>query len=59
MFAGHVIVGGVLSATVTMNEQLGPEVVVQFTVVVPMSKNEPEEGVQVTMPHEPPVVGAG
>ena len=59
MFAGHVIVGGVLSATVTVNEQLGPEIVVQLTVVVPLAKNEPEEGVQVTAPHEPTVVGAG
>ncbi len=59
VLAGHVIVGGVLSATVTVNEQLGPELVVQLTVVVPLAKNEPEEGVQVTLPHEPPVVGAG
>jgi hypothetical protein len=48
-----------LSTTVTVNEQLGPELVVQLTVVVPLAKNEPEEGVQVTVPHEPPVVGAG
>ena len=59
MFAGHIIAGGVLSTTVTVNEQLGPELVAQLTVVVPLAKNEPEEGVQVTVPHEPAVVGAG
>lgn len=59
MLFGHVIVGGVLSTTVRVNEQLGPEVVVQLTVVVPSRKNEPEDGTQVTVPHEPPVVAAG
>lgn len=56
---GQLIVGAVLSTTVTVNEQLGPELVVQLTVVVPLAKNEPDEGVQVTVPHDPLVVGAG
>jgi hypothetical protein len=42
-----------------MNEQLGPAVVVQVTVVVPLLKNEPETGVQVTVPQLPVVVGTG
>ena len=59
MLAGHVIVGGVVSVTVTVNEQLGPAVLVQVTVVVPTGKQLPEEGLQVTVPQAPPVVGAG
>jgi hypothetical protein len=57
--AGHVIVGGCTSLTVTVNEQLGPAVLVQVTVVVPTGKNEPAAGEQVTVPHGPDVVGAG
>lgn len=46
--------------TVTAKEQLGPAVVEQVTVVVPTLKELPEAGVQVTVPHPPPVVaGAG
>lgn len=45
--------------TVTVNEQLGPAVVMQVTVVVPFEKNEPEGGLHVTVPHVPVVVGAG
>ena len=59
MFAGHVIVGGCVSLTVTVKVQLGPLVVVQVTVVVPFGKNEPDAGEQVTVPHVPVVVGAG
>src|SRR5438309_5700564 len=59
MLSGHVIIGGVLSTTVTVNEQLGPSLIEQLTVVVPLAKNDPDEGVQVTVPHGPPVVGAG
>ncbi len=59
MFAGQVIVGGVVSVTVTVNEQLGPDVVVQLTVVVPTGKQLPDDGLHVTVPQEPPVVGAG
>ena len=58
MLAGHVTVGEVLSTTVTINEQLGPELVAQLTVVIPLAKNVFEAGEQVTVPHEPPVVGA-
>ena len=51
--------GGVLSTTVTLNEQLGP-FVVQVTVVMPTGKNDPDAGLQATVPHPPPVVvGAG
>ena len=56
---GQVIVGGWLSVTVTVNVQLAPDVVVQVTVVVPTGKNDPEGGVQDTVPHVPVVVGAG
>lgn len=56
---GQVIVGGVVSVTVTVNEQLGPAVVVQLTVVVPTAKQLPEGGLQVTMPQLPVVIGAG
>ena len=45
--------------TVTVKVQLGPAVVVQVTVVVPFGKNEPEAGLQVTVPQVPVVVGAG
>src|SRR6266581_9536568 len=42
--------GRCVSATLTMNEQLRPLEVVQATVVVPFWQNEPEAGVQVTVP---------
>jgi hypothetical protein len=58
-FAGQVIVGGCVSFTVTVNEQLGPAEAVHVTVVVPFGKNEPDAGTQVTFPHKPEVVGAG
>lgn len=45
-----------MSLTVTVNEQPGPAVVVHVTVVVPFGKNEPDAGVQVTVPHPPPLV---
>ena len=53
------MLGACVSLTVTVNEQLGPAVVVQVTVVVPFWKNEPEAGEQVTVPQAPDVVGAG
>lgn len=59
MFAGQAIVGACVSVTVTVNEQLGPAVVVQFTVVVPTGKNEPEAGAQLTVPQSSVVAGAG
>ena len=56
---GQLRTGGVLSATVTLNEQLGP-FVVQFTIVMPTGKNDPDAGLQATVPQPPPVVvGAG
>lgn len=58
IFAGQVMVGGCVSLTVTVNEQLGPDVVVQVTVVVPTAKVEPEVGEQVTVPQAPVVAGA-
>jgi len=42
---------------VTVNEQLGPAVVEQVTVVVPFGKLLPLAGLQVTVPHCPVVVG--
>lgn len=50
------IIGNCVSLTVTVNEQAGPAVVVQLTVVVPLGKNDPEAGEQDTVPHPPPVV---
>ena len=44
MFAGQVMVGCVLSTTVTVKEQVEPEAELTFTVVVPTGKNEPEAG---------------
>jgi hypothetical protein len=57
--AEHVMPGGVLSTTVTVNEQLDPDVVVQLTVVTPTEKSEPAGGTQVTVPHPALVEGAG
>jgi hypothetical protein len=57
--AGHVIVGGWVSVTVTVKLQLGDAAVVHVTVVVPTGKVDPETGEQVTVPHVPVVVGAG
>ena len=54
MFAGHVIVGGCVSFTVTVKEHdmppssRGMAPSVHVTVVVPTGKNEPAGGVQVT-----------
>ena len=58
MLLGQVIVGACVSRTVTVNEQLGPALVVQVTVVTPTGKNAAEAGVQVTVPQLPLVVGA-
>jgi hypothetical protein len=59
MFAGQVIVGGCVSLTVTVKLQVGPALLLQFTVVVPTGKNDPEAGEQVIVPQEPEGVGAG
>lgn len=40
-----------------VNAQFGPSLVVQLTVVVPTGKEDPDAGAQVTVPHEPTVVG--
>jgi hypothetical protein len=53
------MVGGCVSLTVTVNEQLGPVDEVQVTVVVPTGKNDPDGGEQVTVPQFPVVAGAG
>jgi hypothetical protein len=53
-----VITGGCVSLTVTVNEQLGPAVELQLTVVVPFGKNEPEGGEQVTVPQPGVAFGA-
>jgi hypothetical protein len=54
MFCGHVIVGGCVSRTVTVNEQeavlLELSVTLQVTVVVPAGKLDPEAGEQVGAP---------
>jgi hypothetical protein len=54
-----VICGGWVSFTVAVKLQLGPAVVVQVMGVVPLGKKLPDAGLQVTVPHVPPVVGAG
>ena len=61
MLAGHVIVGGCVSLTVTVNVQLsGPALLfdLQVTVVAPTGKKDPEAGEQTTVPQVPVVVGA-
>ena len=52
------MVGACVSLTVTVKLQLGPDSVVQVTVVVPFGKNEAGGGVQLTLPQLPVVVGA-
>ena len=71
MFAGQVIVGGCVSLTVIVNEQpdassgadlrlnVPPPLPIQFTVVVPTGKNDPEGGEQVMVPQLPLIVGGG
>jgi hypothetical protein len=59
MFGGQKTRGGVLSRTVTVNEQLGPAPVVQVTVVAPTAKKDPDGGAQLTAPQTPDVVGEG
>jgi hypothetical protein len=52
------MLGGCVSLIVMVNEQLGPDVVLQVTVVVPTGKNEPDAGEQVTVPQPADAVGA-
>jgi len=56
---GQEIVGGCVSFTVTVNEQVGPAEAAQFTVVVPTGKKEPDAGEQLIVPQDPFGVGAG
>jgi hypothetical protein len=49
---------GHVPVTVTEKLQLCPAVAVQVTVVVPIGKNVPDAGKQLTAPHVPLVVGA-
>jgi hypothetical protein len=53
-----VIVGASVSLTVTVNEQDPPVESEQVTVVEPTSKNEPEDGAQITGEQLALVVGA-
>jgi len=59
MFAGQVIVGGWVSRTVTVKEQLtaAEPWVCMVTVVIPTGKNEPEGGLAETVA-SPPVQSA-
>ena len=59
LVAQFVMVGGSLSTTLIVNEQLGPALFAQVTVVAPTEKKEPDTGAQVTVPHCVPVVGTG
>jgi hypothetical protein len=58
-FAGQTSVGACVSLTVIVKVQTGPAVVVQVTVVVPLGKNDPDAGEQVTVPQALVVVEAG
>ncbi len=51
------IAGACVSLTVTVNVQVGPADAVQVTVVVPFGKDDPEVGLQVTVPQVPVVAG--
>src|ERR1044072_40567 len=48
-----------IPVTVTVKLQLDPDCDEQVTVEVPMGKNDPEGGEQLTVPQVPLVVGAG
>ena len=61
MLAGHVMTGGWVSLTVTVNVQIsGPALLfdLQVTVVVLTGKKEPEAGEHTTVPQVPLVIGA-
>jgi len=59
MLPGQTIVGASVSWTVTLNEQLVPDVVLQVTVDVPTGKNDPEGGTQTPVPQALPATGSG
>jgi hypothetical protein len=58
MFAGHVMVGGSVSTTVTLKVHCSPDLVLHVTVVVPFGKKEPDAGEQTTPPQRPVAMGA-
>jgi len=62
-FAGHVIEGGWVSLTVTVNEQVAvlptPSVAVAVTVVTPFGNVEPDAGVDTTVGVEQLSVAVG
>jgi hypothetical protein len=59
MFDGQVIVGAAVTDTVNEHVASPPALVaLQFTVVVPSAKLEPEAGVQTTVTEDPVVTGA-
>jgi hypothetical protein len=53
MLAGQEIVGASVFVTVTVNEQLSPELEVTDTVVSPTGKKLPDAGEAVTVPQLP------
>ena len=53
MLAGQVIVGGWVSLTVMVNEQVAPDPSDTFTAVVPTGKKDPEAGTAVMGPQLP------
>jgi hypothetical protein len=58
---GHVMVGGVVSATVMVNvhDEFGAPLATHFTVVCPNGYVAPLAGEQVIVPQGPVVIGAG
>ena len=56
---GQVIVGGCVSVTVIVNEQVFTDAELHVTVVAPTGKKEPDAGEHATVPQAPVVVGAG
>ena len=51
--------GGSLSVTVTVNEQRWPDAVFTITLLEPILKKEPDEGVYLTAPQALSKVAAG
>lgn len=58
LFVAQVVMaGGLAGITVTLKSQFAPSAPVQVTTVLPTRKDEPEAGLQVTVPQLPVVVG--
>ncbi len=53
MLGGHMIVGGAVSRTVTLKEQVGPDSEVEMIECVPTVKKDPEAGLFETAPQSP------